>query len=292
MLDALILRGMAERTQEAYLHAVAQLARYFDEDPLLLTSEQVQSYLVHLVQERRLSRSTVNQAGCAFRFLYGTVLGHRAEEFTIPLGRAPQRLPEILSREELARLFAAAVKHPKARALLMTAYGTGMRVTELCNLRVADIDSQPDRMCIHVVHGKGAKDRYTLLTDDLLLELRQYWQVCRPRHWMFAASRDESQPLDSKSAQRYFYRARDAAGIAKTGGIHSLRHAFATHLLEGGVDLHCIGQWLGHNHLSTTARYLHMTQPGAARLAGAGPLQLISKLPKRPEPPEACELPY
>jgi integrase/recombinase XerD len=162
MLDALELRGMAGRTQKAYIDAVARLARHYRRSPDRLTAEQVQAYLLHLLRERRLSRSSVNQYSCAYRFFYGAVLGLDGEAFQIPLGAAPQRLPEILSREELARLFAVA-RHAKSRTFLTVAYGTGLRVSELCHLRVADIDSHADRMCIRVEQGKGAKDRYVKL---------------------------------------------------------------------------------------------------------------------------------
>ena len=132
MLDALVLRGMALRTQEAYIEAVARLARHYKRSPETLTVDEVQRYLLHLLRERHLSRSSVNQYGCAYRFLYGTVLGLDGDAFQIPLAAAPQRLPEILSREELARLFAAAA-HLKSRTFLMLAYGTGLRLSELCH---------------------------------------------------------------------------------------------------------------------------------------------------------------
>ena len=145
MIDAMVLRGMAARTQQAYVSAVAALARHYRCSPEQLDGAQVQAYLLHMVRERQLARSSVNQAGCAFRFLYHTVL-ERQQQVRVPLGKAEQRLPEILSREELARLFACA--HPgKARAVLMTAYGLGLRVSELCCLRVGDIDGHADRMC-------------------------------------------------------------------------------------------------------------------------------------------------
>lgn len=277
MLDALQLRGMAKRTQEAYIDAVARLARHYRCSPGKLDSQQVQTYLLHLLRARGLSRSTVNQAGCAFRFLYGTVLG-RSEVMQIPLGAPPQCLPEVLSREELARLFECA-PHLKARTFLMTAYGSGLRLNELCHLRVADIDSATDRMCLRVVQGKGGKDRYVPLPWDLLAVLRTYWRTARPRQWLFPASRDAGRPLDATSAQRWWGVARDAAGIGKRGGIHTLRHCYATHLLEAGVDLHSIGQWLGHRHLSTTTRYMHLVRPDASAGARREPLALLSALP-------------
>jgi site-specific recombinase XerD len=278
MLDALVLHGKAARTQEAYIEAVAKLARHYRCSPDRLSDGQVQQYLLHLVQARHLARSSVNQAGCAFRFFYGTVLGHDGKAFQIPLARAAQKLPEILSREEIARLLACA-PHFKAHTVLASAYALGLRVSELCALRIEHIDSAADRMCVRVVQGKGARDRYVPLSADLLEALRLYVQAVRPRPWLFAAATDASRPLNVEQAQRWYHRARDAAGITKAGGIHSLRHCYATHLLEAGVDLHSISQWLGHGHVSTTARYLHLARPDTPDGARRAPLALLSGLP-------------
>jgi len=283
MLDALVLRGMAVRTQETYIDAVSGLARHYRRSPDRLDAEQVQRYLLHLLRERRLSRSSVNVYGCAFRFLYGRVLGLDGQAFQIPLAAAPQRLPEVLSRAEIAQLLACAA-HPKAHMLLTSAYALGLRVSELCALRPEHIDSAADRMCVHVVQGKGARDRYVPLADELLELLRDYWHAAHPREWLFPAARDASRPLDIKSAQRWYYLARDAAGITKVGGIHTLRHCYATHLLEAGVDLHCLSQWLGHGWLSTTARYLHLARPELPEGARRTPLSLLGALPA-PTPP-------
>lgn len=277
MVDAMLLRGMAPRTQQAYIEAVARLGLHYGHSPHLLSAQEVQQYLLHLIGPRKLSRSTVNQYGSAFRFLYGTVLGLDGQAFQIPLGRAQQRLPEILSRAELARLFASA-DSLKARTFLMLAYSTGLRLTELCHLRPQDIDSHPDRMCIRVVQGKGAKDRYVPLAADVLELLRTWWRSARPEPWLFGAQRDPSRPLDASSAQRWYHGARAAAGITKRGGIHGLRHAYATHLLEAGFDLYHLQRWLGHNHVSTTTRYLHLAQPGTDG-ARAQPMALLSALP-------------
>jgi len=278
MLDALVLRGMAIRTQEAYIEAVARLAAHYGRGPDTLTAEEVQHYLLHLLRERRLSRSSVNQYGCAYRFFYGTVLGRDGDAFQIPLGAAPQRLPEILSRAEIAALLECA-PHLKARTLLSCGYALGLRVSELCALRPEHIDSAADRMCVHVVQGKGARDRYVPLSAELLELLRRHWRATRPLGWLFPASRDARQPLHLKSAQRWYYHARDAAGITKHGGVHTLRHCYATHLLEAGVDLHCISQWLGHRHVSTTTRYLHLVRPEVPDGARRTPLALLGALP-------------
>ncbi|CAN5224403.1 site-specific integrase [soil metagenome] len=291
MLDAMQLRGLAVRTQEAYTGAVAGLARYYGRSPHELNQAQVQDYLIHLIRERSLATSSVNQAGSALRFFYGTVLGLDGSAFQVPLQRTPQMLPELLSRGELARLFAAA-RHPRARALLMTAYGTGLRVSELCNLRIRDIDSAPDRMCIHVVLGKGARDRYVPLSADLLQVLREYWKgvqptAARPRHWLFARGGDacDDVPPATKTAQRWYYAARDAAGIERHGGIHTLRHCYATYLLDAGIDLYSISQWLGHSQVGTTTRYLRLVRPDTpdgARTGGQHAMELLRTLPPLP----------
>ncbi len=277
MIDALVLHGKAARTQQSYIAAVAQLARHYRRSPDTLSGCEIEAYLLHLLRERKCSRSTVNQAGCAINFLFGRVLG-RGSPYTIPLPRGPQRLPEILSREEIARLLDSA-PHVKARTLLACAYGLGLRVSELCALRPEHIDAAADRMCARVVQGKGAKDRYVPLAEDLLDALRGYWRIARPRLWLFPAQTDAAQPLDVKTAQRWYRRARAVAGITKVGGIHSLRHGYATHLLEAGVDLHSISQWMGHRHVSTTARYLHLARPDAPDGARRVPLALLSALP-------------
>ncbi len=287
MIDAMVLRGFAARTQETYLTAVGQLARHHHRSPELLSDEQIQGYLLHLLQERHRSRSTVNITACAMRFLVCDVLGQAQRRPQIPLGRQPQRLPEVLSRAEVAALLGAPMSM-KARTFLMTAYSSGLRLSELCSLRGCDIDSAPDRMCIRVVQGKGGQDRYGLLDADLLTQLRLYWRTCRSHAdaagWLFPARANPSRHLDSASGQRYYYMARDAAGITKVGGIHTLRHCFATHLLEAGVDLHGISKLLGHAQLSTTSRYLRMARPGYG--AGAGALALLSQLPQLPKPPQ------
>jgi integrase/recombinase XerD len=284
-LNAMILRGYALRTQEAYIEALARLARHYGRSPDALGCDEVQQFLLHLLSERRLSRSSVNQYGCAFRFFYGTVLHADGERFQIPLGPAAQRLPEILSRAELVRLFDAAC-HLKARTFLMSAYATGLRVSELVHLRVADIDSAADRMCIRVVQGKGAKDRYVPLTPELLQLLRQWWRSARPQPWLFPAARERAQPQSEHGAQRWFYAAAAHAGITKRGGIHTLRHCFATHLLEAGIDLYSLQQWLGHRHISTTMRYLHLRRPEVPDGARRDPLSLLGAL--RAPPPGAA----
>lgn len=275
MIDAMVLRGLARRTQQAYLSVVAQLAAHYHCSPDRLDAAQVKAWLLQRITERHLAYTTVNQAVCALKFFFDIVLGRTAEAIAIPYARTPQRQPEILSREDLARLFEAAA-NLRTRTLLMTAYAAGLRVSEVCALRVADIDSAPDRMCIRVVAGKGGKDRYTLLSPSLLEALRVYWRICKPRDWLFPRTTDAARPFDVSSAQRAYYRARDRAGITKTGGIHTLRHAFATHLLEAGVDLATLAKLLGHGHLSTTQRYLHLARPGS--VAHDSPLDLLRRL--------------
>ena len=280
MLDAMILRGFSPRTQHTYLGAVVRLSQHYNCSPGLLSDDQIQTYLLHLLQERSLARTSVNLCSCAVRFLICDVLGQTERRLQIPLGRSPQRLPELLSRAEVAALLGASTSL-KARTFLMVAYASGLRLSELCQLRGRDIDSAPDRMCIRVIQGKGGKDRYSLLAPDLLEQLKLYWRTCRAgaqaQDWLFTSRRDPSHPLDRNSGQYYYDKARQVAGITKQGGIHSLRHAFATHLLEGGVDLNSISKLLGHANLSTTSRYLQMARPGIS--TGGAALALLSQLP-------------
>lgn len=251
----LVLRGHALRTQESYLAAVAALAKFYHAPPDGLSTEQVQSYVLHLLQERKLSWSTCNQAVCAFRFYYGVSLRRPAFALELPHGRTPQRRPEILSRGEVRGLIEGVTRIDQ-RTLLMTTYAAGLRLSEVIALKLGDIDSQ--RMTIRVEQGKGARDRYTVLSASLLAQLRSYWRACRPRHWLFPGRGE--QHVSDAWAQRAYTRAKRRAGIRKHGGIHALRHAFATHLLESGIDLHAIQQFMGHTSLSTTQRYLHLTQ--------------------------------
>lgn len=280
MVDAMQVRGLASRTQKAYVAAVAALARHYGCSPETLEAAQVRNYLLYLARERQLARSSVNQAGCAFRFLYYTVL-QRPQQFQVPLAKSQQRLPEILSREELARLFACAPQG-KPRTVLMAGYGLGLRLGELCRLRVADIDGHADRMCVRIVQGKGGKDRYVPLPQDVRELLRQWWRQARPRKWLFAAQTDPRRPLCDESAQRWYHAARSRAGITKQGGIHTLRHCYATHLLEAGVDLHSLSQWLGHRHVATTMRYLHLARPDAPDGIRRAPMELLHKLQQDP----------
>ncbi len=278
MQDAMVQRGFALRTQESYVEAIARMAKHYRRDPATCSADEVQAYLLHLVRDRHLSYSTMNQAGCAARFLFEVVLGQPRERFAIPLAKAPATQPELLSRQQIAQLFAACTS-PARRMLLQTIYATGLRVAEACTVRVADIDSAPDRMCIRVVHGKGGKDRYTLLSTTLLARLRDYARRYQPRGWLFGDATG-TQPIRIQTAQRTYQGARHRARIMKQGGIHTLRHCFATHLLEGGVDLFTIQKLLGHGHISTTSRYLHLIGPQFAAPKDHDPLDLLAGLPE------------
>jgi len=272
----MVLRGMAARTRESYLAALTGLAKHYHKGPDQLNEQEVQDYLFYLINERKLAWSTCNIATNAFKFFYHVTLKQRAVDFCIPRRRPPSRLPEILSREEVTRLIELTV-HRKHRALLMTTYAAGLRVSEVVHLKLSDIDS--DRMALRVEQGKGAKDRYTLLSPKLLAELRDYWRFYRPKTWLFPRMRTPDEPMDPKQAQKIYYAAKKRAGITKRCGIHGLRHAFATHLLESGVDLHTIQRLLGHGHLSTTLVYFHLAQKDLT--ATRSPLDLLPQ-PTKP----------
>jgi integrase/recombinase XerD len=272
MIRDMTVRGFAPRTHQAYIAAVVRLAKHYRRAPDQITSDEVQTYLAHLIQERKLSWSTCSQAANAFRFLYHVTLGHPRTEFHVPLPKQPQKLPEILSREEVWRLLTVP-PHPRHRLLLTTVYAAGLRVSEAIALKVSDIDA--DRMTMRIEQGKGAKDRYVPLAARLLRELRAYWQTAPPRVWLFA-NRQGTRPIDITVAQKIYTLAKLRAGIQKQGGIHALRHAFATHLLEAGVDLHTVQRLLGHRQISTTMRYFHLSQ---GRLVGTrSPLDLPKPL--------------
>ena len=276
MIDSMILRGMSEKTQGSYVRSVAQLASFYNRSPDQISDEEVQAYLLHLIRTRRLSWSSCNVAVYGLRFFYHQTLHREKTTFHIPGPRKPSRLPEILSREEVARLLTR-TSRPRYRALLMTVYSAGLRVSEVVHLQLRHIDS--DRMTIRVEQGKGAQDRYTLLSDRLLVELRNYWRLERPRPWLFP-QRLRPRPMDCSTAQRIYVAAKKRAGINKFGSIHALRHAFATHLLEAGTDLHTIQRLLGHRHISSTMRYLHLARRhGTERCS---PLDLLDL----PEPRE------
>ncbi|MFZ2627356.1 MAG: site-specific integrase [Rugosibacter sp.] len=275
MNDAMVLRGFALRTRETYLACVSGLAKHYHCSPDRLNAGQIQAYLLHLITEKKLAYASVNQAACACRFLFGNVLQQRKIWFEIPMAKVPKRLPVVLPRADIGRLFAAC-DSLRARTVLMTTYAAGLRVSEICALQVGDIESAPDRMCLKVRQGKGGQDRYTLLSPRLLDTLRLYWQTTRSRTWLFT-DKTGGGPMRDQTAQRMYWAACDAAGLTNAAGIHTLRHSFATHLLEAGVDLHTIQRLLGHGHIGTTLRYLHLAQQ---RLTGTtSPLELLDLPP-------------
>jgi len=258
MNQDMIVRGLAERTRESYLEAVAGLAKHYRRSPAELSQREIEAYLVHLAEERKLAWNTRSLIINGLRFFYHTTLGRSKLELVVPRPRPPAQLPEILSREEVARILACP-NGRKHRLLLMTAYGAGLRVSELVALRVGDLDA--DRMTIRVQQGKGSRDRYTLLSPRLLEELRVDTTLDSPERWLFP-SRGRQEPISISCAQRVWGRAKREAGVSKRGGIHALRHAFATHLLEDGTDLHTIQRLLGHRHIGTTMLYFHLARRG------------------------------
>jgi site-specific recombinase XerD len=253
-IDDLRLRNYARRTIDTYVSQVASFAKYFGRSPDLLGPNEVRDYQLHLL-ERKVSWSSFNQAVCALRFLYGTTLGRPEQLPFIPYGKRPKVLPSVLSPDEVLRLLKAALPG-RDRVFLEVAYGCGLRLSELLHLRVTDIDSA--RMVIHVRQGKGAKDRLVPLSLRLLEELRAYWRLCRPRTWLFPGQTADG-TMTASNIQRRFSRLVQRVGLNKHCSLHTLRHSYATHLLEAGVDVLTLKALMGHSSLQTTARYLHVS---------------------------------
>jgi site-specific recombinase XerD len=273
MIRELELHRKAPGTIKQYVAAVAELAGHYNRSPDLIAIEEVRDFIHHLITERKIAFSTCNTRLAGIRFFYQQVLRQDDFPLRVPAKRSG-RLPEPFSRGEIARLLDATT-NPKHRVLLMTTYGGGLRVAELVHLKPRDIHSE--RMLIRVNQGKGRKDRYTLLSPRLLEELRAYWREYRPKEWLFPGE-NGSGPMPTGTAQKLFYRAKERARIQHGHGIHSLRHSFATHLMEAGVDLPTIQRLMGHNHLSTTAKYLHVTSQHLGSICS--PLELL----RLPEP--------
>lgn len=271
MIDAMTVRGFSPRTHESYIRAVRGLARHYRRSPEELSVQEVQAYLVHLITKRKLSWSTCNIAATAFKFLYHVTLGRERVAFAIPAPKQSQRLPEILSREEVARLIEAP-RHAKHRLMLATIYAAGLRVGEAMRLKLCDIDRA--RMTLRVEQGKGRKNRVVPLSHRLCDRFEAHWKAEPPRVWLFP-NRAGTRAVDVSVAQKVFTMAKLRAGITKRGGIHGLRHAYATHLIEAGADVPTVQRLLGHRSVSTTMRYFHLSQ---ARLATIrSPLDLLDE---------------
>ncbi len=282
MLDDMAVRNLAENTQSSYLQQIVSYARYFHRPPEELGPEEIRAYQIHLTQTRMLAPSSVSIATGALRFLYKVTLKRDWSVDEIPMPKRPFKLPVILSPEEVDQ-FLNSIGSIKHRAILMTAYAAGLRVSEATHLKVTDIDSQ--RMMLRVDQGKGRKDRYVMLSPRLLEVLRAYWKSVRPTLWLFPGDLPD-QPISRDAVGQACQKAHRASGIKKPVTPHSLRHAFATHLLERGTDVRTIQLLLGHRSLATTSRYLKVATSTVC--ATTSPFDLLPKVdppPPTPTPP-------
>jgi integrase/recombinase XerD len=254
MIDAMQQRGFSVRTHETYLSAVRKLAEYYHTPPDEIQLDQIQEYFVYLVKERGLSGASCRLYLNALRFLYLQVL--EWDHFDVPVHypKKTQKIPELLTRREVKQILDAC-SNDKHRMMLTICYGCGLRVSELVAIKVRHIDGE--RHLLRVEQGKGAKDRVVILSATLLSHLRDYWMMYRPYLWFFPNASRPLQHLTSATAQRAFRKAKNKTGIEKVGGIHSLRHAYATHQLENGLPVHKLRQQLGHQDLRSTMQYLH-----------------------------------
>ena len=251
------IRGLTQGTRTEYLRRVRKFVEFIGRSPDQATLEDIKNYQYHLTQEKKISWSYFNQAVGALKFFFGTTLKKDWNIEQIPYARRTGRkLPVILSQEEVEKFFTV-ISHVKHRAALMTIYATGLRVGEALRLKVSDIDSA--RMVVRVEQGKGRKDRYIMLSPVLLTILREYWKVARPKTWLFQ-HRYYDKPITPVTMRLIVRKARESAGLRKVVRTHSLRHAFATHLLEKGVNIRIIQTLLGHRSLRSTEIYTHVSR--------------------------------
>jgi len=255
MIEELRLRNYSPHTVEVYIRCVAQFAQHFRVSPARLGPEHIRQYQLFLVERKKVAWAVFNQTVCALRFFYHHILHRDWMIKHIPYPRHEKKLPLVLSPAEVAAVFKT-IRNLKHRAMLMTIYAAGLRVSELTHLRVSDIDSQRQVICIR--HGKGRKDRQVMLSPKLLEVLRSYWKTYRPTVWLFPGS-PPKRPITREAVAMICRQAGEAAHLSKRISPHTLRHCFATHLLEEAVDLRRIQVLLGHSKLESTAKYLHVS---------------------------------
>ena len=281
MLEDMQVRNLSAGTQQVYLQHISRFARYCGRSPAVLGPEEIRAYQLHLTNEKQLTPATLVIVVSALRFLYRVTL-HKtwSIEAVIPAPKKPQTLPVVLSPAEVVRLLDS-VKNLKHRTILTTCYAAGLRISEAVRLTVPAIDSQ--RMVLRIVQGKGQRDRYVMLSPKLLAILRDWWRVSHPQHWLFPGKRPE-RPTSSRIVDRACREARRRSRLSKPVTPHSLRHAFAVHLLEAGTDVRTIQLLLGHRSLATTARYLRIATTTVC--STASPLDLLPRPESvtRPQP--------
>ena len=268
MIEDMQVRNLSSSTRDTYLLQVSLFARHFRKSPALLGPEELRSYQVYLTTDKKLSPSSIHIAVAALRFLYKITLKKQwSLEEALPAPKMPDRLPSVLSRDEVGH-FLGCVESLKHRAILTICYAAGLRISEAVHLKTGDIDSQ--RMVIRVAQGKGHKDRYVMLSPKLLDTLRDYWRIVRPKEWLFPGYLD--QPITRHAVGVACREAQRRSGLSKPITPHSLRHAFAVHLLEAGTDVRTIQLLLGHRGLATTAKYLRIAASKVC--AATSPLDL------------------
>jgi site-specific recombinase XerD len=256
MIEELVLRGMAATTMKSYLTCCRVFVAHFMKSPEQLGTKEIKEFLLHLVRDRKLGPSSIGVYVGAIRFLYRVVLRNPDVVEDLPRQRVPKKLPTILSREEVAQMLGA-VQSLKYRTILLAAYGAGLRISEACRLRAEDIDSK--RMVVHIRSGKRAKDRIVMLSPRLLQALRLYWATERPPGPLLFPNDRTGSPISTDAVRKVLKAALDDVGFKKRVTLHSLRHGFATHLLEDGTDIRVIQALLGHTAIQTTAHYAHVS---------------------------------
>jgi integrase/recombinase XerD len=270
MIEDMQIRNLAPLTQTAYVEHVDRFARHFRKSPERLGPAEIRTWLIYLTQDKRLSASSICVTVAALRFFCSVTLKRAwTLEDDIPMGRQPKRLPIVLSPEEVGQ-FLGAVKSLKHRVILTVCYAAGLRISEVVHLKPGAIDSR--RMVIRVDAGKGGKDRYVMLSPKLLDMLREYWKTARPKEWLFPG-RDSWRPINTATVELACRDALERSGLGKPVTPHSLRHAFAVHLLESGADLRTIQLLMGHRGLTTTSRYLRIATSKVC--ATASPLDAL-----------------
>lgn len=262
MMMDMDLKGFSPKTKDNYVKHVEKFSRYYMQSPEKLGEAEIKQYLHFLLTQANMSQSYNSQSYSALKFLYETTLKRDWDGYRIPRSKKIKKLPTVLSREEVKRIFDV-TRSLKHKAIFMTIYGAGLRVSEAANLKARDID--PNRMQIRIQEGKGKKDRYTLLSKTNLKILREYWNEYRPKEYLFPGV-DRNLPINVRTIQKVFEQSVEKAGITKEASVHTLRHSFATHLLDFGADVYHIQKLMGHSSVRTTTKYLHVSRQDSLKL--------------------------